>query len=346
MRCLSIEAARHAVRQVGAVRIAISPSSLASVYLSSRDTARGATGPRLRAPSISSVSAQTSASARSGRAARPVVVAAGHQPAQLVLECGEHPARGAPGRSRRARRPARRAPPCRGWRGPAAPAARFRRPAARFRPSRPPWLASATTRSAAHARAAWRPRAPSAPGVAFSTRAIGQHPADPVLAERGDHDPAGVALGRGRRIDADHHPPRRRAGDRPRGTARAAPRLHSAPSHLLDQLAVELLPAEQRAAELPPHRCDEAGRQVEPLSLGRAARDDRLARAPPSRCTSGTAPRRGGRHHLRAAAEPQAQQQVVPGAFARPPARSHLAISSHQAWLCCGPRRLSGSPAE
>ena len=25
---------------------------------------------------------------------------------------------------------------------------------------------------------------------------------------------------------------------------------------------------------------------------------------------------------------------------------SHLAISSHQAWLCCGPRKASGSPAD
>ena len=25
---------------------------------------------------------------------------------------------------------------------------------------------------------------------------------------------------------------------------------------------------------------------------------------------------------------------------------SHFATSSHHAWLCCGPRKLSGSPAE
>ena len=31
---------------------------------------------------------------------------------------------------------------------------------------------------------------------------------------------------------------------------------------------------------------------------------------------------------------------------ARPAELSHLPISSHQAWLCCAPRRLSGSAAE
>ena len=50
--------------------------------------------------------------------------------------------------------------------------------------------------------------------------------------------------------------------------------------------------------------------------------------------TRGSSPRRSPRIRLSHAIS------------ARPPARSHLAISSHQAWLCCGPRRLSGSAAE
>ena len=109
-------------------------------------TSGGCAGCRAGA-SIRSVSAQTSASRRSGL--RPPRQAVGAEGAHLVFELAEARRRARRDLRRRAPRPARRAATCRASRAPGAPARWRRSGAGRDSTRSPPWLTSATMRSAA-----------------------------------------------------------------------------------------------------------------------------------------------------------------------------------------------------
>ncbi|ETI64693.1 hypothetical protein C100_06030 [Sphingobium sp. C100] len=167
------------------------------------------------------------------------------------------------------------------------------------------------------ARPAFGPHAPDA--------RIRDHIGAPVAAQPGDDDAARIAIGRSGRVDRHHHA-------RQHAAVRHMP--HPAPLdqvarpqrafRLLDQLAVQFLPPQPRAAIAVHHRRDEAGRQI-----------GRIVRRPPARhhqvaASSVPGPRhqrphqrhrpwRRRRHRARVAAQPHPHHQIMPGRLAARP---------------------------
>src|SRR5690606_15905543 len=178
----------------------------------------------------------------------------------------------------------------------------------------PPLLASATTRSAPQPRAASATARAQRSGVGFrteasaSTRATPSSPSAQITipqaspsAEAGGSTPITT----------------RRAGALARSSRQLSisARLHRAPSISSISSPSSFLTPEQRAAELGLHPAHEAQRNMPGVVGSAAARHPGLAvrvvEQPPQQRHRA---RRGGRHDALLLAQPQAQQQVVPGA--------------------------------
>src|SRR3990167_8954435 len=252
-----------------------------------------------------------------GTAARPLVGAAGHHPAQLVLQLRKHSGM--------------------------AHAARFIERGDRFgprdlaaagvnEPHRQAVVGSAQHRfdhraalvglgdhpvGAPFARGAGHRRSPAF-GAGTLDRTIGQNARKPIFAQPRDDNSAGISMCAGRWIDCQHHAPIIDCQWLLTGLLDQLARPQRA-LDVFDQFALQFLAPQLRIAEFAFDRFDETAGQVGGVLAGRTTRRSGVL-AFEQAAQQRHAARRGCRDDSLLRAKPEAEQQIVPaahGAFVR-----------------------------